>query len=146
MASARDLFHKISYAQYPLMAVGLLYAIKPLLNELVTIWSDYNMALVFYGLSLSMATLQDTTKSQNKMSQRIWENPRKSKLLLLYIAGMAGIFLLVGVTGAVQGQFRIWNELSFGLISLGVGFLGILKSGMEMAENHQAKLRPTDPT
>lgn len=145
MTSARDLFHKISYIQYPLMFAGMFFIAKPFFNERATIWSDYNMALIFYGLGLSVSTLQDTTKSQNKVSQRIWENPQKSKLFLIYIGCMAGFFLIIGVAAALQQHVGALNELSFGLISLGVGLLGILKGGLEMAENHQAKAKTTSP-
>lgn len=111
MKSARESFHKISYLQYPLMLVGLYWMARPLINNLNNLWADYNMALIFYGLAISLSTLQDTTKSQNKLSLKIWQSPRYARIFL--------------------------NEISFGIISLGIGFVGVLKSGIEMAEHHQ---------
>jgi protein-S-isoprenylcysteine O-methyltransferase Ste14 len=138
MANARDLFHKISYTQYPLMGAAMIFMYRPLLADLKGIWGDYNLALVFLGLSLSMATLQDTRKSQNKFSQRIWESPRKSKLFLTYLAVLAAFFIGLGLVALFLPESNPIYQLAFGLLALGVGLLGVLKSAIEMAENHQA--------
>lgn len=145
MKSARDLFQKISYLQYPLYLVGLVYIFSPLTNKLQTIWPDYNKALIFYGLAISFSTLQDTTRSQNNFSLKIWQSPRYSKLLLLYIALFAALFRGVGLAGIVTTQVPILTELSFGILSLGIGLLGVLKGGLEMAEHHQKKTEPKKP-
>ena len=139
MKSARDLFQKISYLQYPLYLVGLFYVFLPLTNKLSTLLHDYNMALIFYGLGISFSTLQDTTKSQNNFSKKIWESPTRSKVFLVYIGLFALIFTIAGIIGLLAENLNTLHELAFGLVSLGVGLLGVLKSGMEMAEHHQKK-------
>lgn len=137
MKSARKFFHKISYLQYPLMLVGLYWMARPLINNLNNLWADYNMALIFYGLAISLSTLQDTTKSQNKLSLKIWQSPRYARIFLTYIALLALVMLGLGIFGVMATQYSALNEISFGIISLGIGFVGVLKSGIEMAEHHQ---------
>jgi hypothetical protein len=102
-------------------------------------WEDYNIALVFIGLALSISTLQDTTKTQNKLSKRVWENPKYANAFLLYltiltlVCTLSGIYFLFGVDNTNL------KSLSFGVISIGVGLIGLLKAGIEMAENHRKK-------
>jgi hypothetical protein len=72
--------------------LGLFYCYKPVLtnldgflNNLDALLVEFNKALVFIGLGTSLSTLQDTTKVQNKFSQRIYDNPRKTKFFLWII-------------------------------------------------------------
>ena len=69
MKNAKQIFHITSYAQYPLMLIGLYFCCRPLiLNDIESLWTEYNKALIFYGLGISFATLQDTSKVQNEFS------------------------------------------------------------------------------
>lgn len=139
MKNATKLFHAISYLQYPLMLVGVYYCYKPLLFNADSIWADYNKALVFIGLAISFSTLQDTTKTQNKISKRIWENPKYAKAFLIYIALLILFIISFGMFGLFASQNPNVQELSFGTIIFGIGLIGLLKTAIEMAENHQKK-------
>jgi len=139
MKNATKLFHAISYLQYPLMLVGVYYCYKPLLFNADSIWADYNKALVFIGLAISFSTLQDTTKTQNKISKRIWENPKYARAFLIYIALLILFIISFGMFGLFASQNPNVQELSFGTIIFGIGLIGLLKSAIEMAEYHQKK-------
>jgi hypothetical protein len=96
-----------------------------------------NKALVFLGLGISFSTLQDTKKVQNDFSKRIYQNPRATKIFVLIMAGMVLFFCLAGLTGFFMSEKNAFSELSFGLISVGIGMIGMLKAAVEMAEYQQ---------
>ncbi len=133
----KGFFHKLSYCQYPLMGIALFFMFKPYFTDLETIWENYNNALIFMGLSISFSTLQDTTKTQNKFSRKIWENPRKGKVGLVPIGLMALFFIITGLYGIYISASEILEQVSFGMFVLGIGILGMLKAAMEMFENHR---------
>ena len=129
-------FHRASYLQYPLMLVAVGYCYKPLISGFETMWADYNYALIFMGLSISFSTLRDTTKTQNKMSKRVFENPVWAKRFLFYLLVLVIVFLCAGMYGLFASASKIINSLSYGLLSLGVGLIGLLKAAGEMAKFH----------
>jgi uncharacterized membrane protein len=137
MLNAKDLFHKISYLQYPLMLIGLYYAIRPYVVGFDQLWDSLNSLLIFMGLGISFSTLQDTSKTQNETSRRIWEDPRKGKNFLTFMSVATLFFILLGLIGYFAAPNEILQELSFGLIVLGIGFMGMVKSALEMFENHR---------
>ncbi|PHN03367.1 hypothetical protein [Flavilitoribacter nigricans] len=142
MINAKDLFHKISYLQYPLMLIGLYYAVLPYIVGFDTLWDNLNNLLIFMGLGISFSTLQDTTKVQNEASRRIWENPKKGKTFLTFMSVATLVFIVLGLIGYLASPHEVLQELSFGLIVLGIGFMGMVKSAVEMFENHR-KDRPS---
>ena len=137
-------FHYISYLQYPLMLVALFFAFKPYFNgfeisneKIDLVFRNLNTMLVFMGLSISFSTLQDTTKTQNKMSRKIWENPKKGKLVIL-IFSLSTLFLItIGLIGYFNLSHSKLKEISIGIIVLGIGLVGMLKVAIEMFENHR---------
>ncbi len=131
------LFHYISYVQYPLMAVATYYYMQPFFNNLESIWIDFNKALMFFGIAVSFSTLQDTQKTQNKFSLRVWQNPKYAKLFLILIFFQILFFILFGIFGFFISENSAVKELSFGSILFGMGMIGLLKSAIEMAENHR---------
>lgn len=131
-----DYFHKASYIQYPLMILAVGYFYKPIFAGFDSMWIDYNYGLIFMGLGLSFATLQDTTKTQNKFSKRIYENPVWAGRFLLYILTLVVLFLVCGIYGLFAADTEIISSLSYGLLSLGVGLIGVLKAAGEMAHYH----------
>lgn len=143
------LFQIISYLQYPLMLLGLFFTIKPFLNgfEFLTnnidiLWVNYNNALIFLGLGISMSTLQDTTKTQNKLSKKIWQDPKKGKIMIYIMAVTALLFISLGIFGYFFSGLKILQELSFGIIVLGIGYIGFLKTAIEVFENHRSDKNP----
>jgi magnesium-transporting ATPase (P-type) len=93
--------------------------------------------LVFMGLGISFSTLQDTTKTQNKLSLKIYQNPRYVRIFIIGIVLQILFLITVGMFGLFATEDNIIKELSLGLIVLGIGLIGILKSVTEMAENHK---------
>lgn len=137
MGKVKQWFHAISYLQYPLMLVGLGYVVYPYFAGFGTFWTSVNSALVFMGLGISFSTLQDTRKTQNNFSKKIWQNPRKGMVMLGVIAGTTLFFLGLGMVGFLTTRPGIIKEVSFGTLMLGLGYLGLLKSAVEMHDNHR---------
>ncbi len=137
MNDPKRLFHLISYLQYPLLLIAIFYCYRPLIYSLDSIWIDLNKGLVFLGLGISFSTLQDTTKTQNKLSKRIFENPRYARLFLIFLVFQILFFITLGMVGLFFTQNGSIKEVSFGVIVFGIGMIGMLKSAIEMAENHR---------
>ncbi|NDK38556.1 hypothetical protein DT603_06825 [Pseudoxanthomonas gei] len=137
MGKARQLFQIISYLQYPLLLVALGYMVYPYFAGFGTFWAAANNALIFSGLGIGFSTLQDTTRTQNDFSRRIWQDPRKGKLALVMIAATTLVFLLIGMYGLYVARSGIIKEVSFGTLMLGLGYMGLLKSAIEMHEHHR---------
>jgi hypothetical protein len=135
--NTRLVFHYLSYLQYPLMLAALAYSFKPLVSGFDSMWSDYNNLLVFAGLGISLSTLQDTRKTQNTFSRKIWQNPRSGKVALIVLAMMTLMLILAGFIGLYLPVIKPIRELSLGLIVLGIGYIGLLKTALEMFENHR---------
>jgi hypothetical protein len=140
MKNTKKTFHLLSYLQYPLMLIGLYFVLNPYFNSFQSIWEDSNYTLVFFGLGISMSTLQDTTKSQNNLSTRVWENPKYAKAFLLYLAILTLLVTSIGIYCLFWVKNPNLKSLSFGIIAMGISLIGLLKSAIEMAENHQKKM------
>ena len=137
MGKVKQIFQAISYLQYPLMLAGLGWMVYPYFAGFDTFWTSLNNALVFMGLGISFSTLQDTTKTQNNFSKKIWEDPRKGMLALMVISGTTLVFLAVGMFGFFLSEGGILKEVSFGTLMLGLGYVGLLKSAIEMHDHHR---------
>jgi len=140
----KKLFQIISYLQYPLMLLALFFSVKPyfngieyLINNIEILFKNYNYVLIFMGLGISFSTLQDTTKTQNKLSKKIWENPKKGKKMIAIISGLTLLVLSYGVFGYFITENQKIKELSFGAIVFGIGLIGFLKTAIEVFENHR---------
>jgi len=120
------------------MLVGLFFCCKPLLDDISLFWVDINKAMVFMGLGISMSTLQDTTKTQNDFSKRIYQNPKKARLFLLVILLQVIFFTVAGLIGLFLSDQSPIKDVSLGLISIGIGMIGMLKAIGEMASHQQS--------
>lgn len=130
-------FHAISYLQYPLLLVSLFYVVQPYFDGFQGFWQSFNKALIFAGVAISFSTLQDTTRTQNEFSKRIWQDPRKGRRALIVLAASAAVMLIVGLYGFLAAPAGIVQEVAFGLLMLGIGYMGLLKAAIEMYENHR---------
>lgn len=137
MFNPKKVFEKISYLQYPSMIVALLFTLKPYFFGFETIWENYNYAMIFFGLGISLSTLQDTSKTQNNFSKKIWQDPKKGKIAIIFMALLAALFILVGLFGIYVSTNEIIKQLAFGTIVLGIGYIGMLKTAIEIFENHR---------
>ena len=98
---------------------------------------DINKGLMYLGLGVSFSTLQDTTKTQNSISRRVFENPRYAQRFIVIVAVLVGFFVAVGLYGTLISNNSILNELAIGCLGLGIGMMGMLKAVIEMAEHHR---------
>ena len=71
----KTVFHYVSYIQYPLMLITLYFVVSPFFTGMEKIkenpdliFKNLNLMLIFMGLAISFSTLQDTHKTQNKLS------------------------------------------------------------------------------
>lgn len=137
-------FHLISYLQYPLMAIALYFVFTPYIMGIDIVaknpqlfFNAVNKTLLFMGLGISFSTLQDITKTQNRLSRKVWESPRKGKAFIIFMC--CQIVLLLGF--ALYGYFVTTNpkikELSLGTFVLAIGLISMLKTGVEMFEHHR---------
>lgn len=139
MNDLKKLFQYMSYLQYPCMLIGIFYIYMPLLYDKTLLWDGLNKALIFMGLATSFSTLQDTKKTQNKLSKRVWENPTYAKIFLIYLLLLIIGIILFGMYGVFVSKNTRITELSFGVIIFGMGLIGFLKTAIEMAEHHSNK-------
>ena len=124
------------------MLVGLYFALIPYLQGMEQlkqnpdfISQSLNTVLIFMGLSVSFSSLQDTSKTQNKVSKKIWQDPRKGKIMIVLMSLMILFFLISGLVGYFVLEFGILKDLSIGIIVFGLGMFGLLKAAIEMFEN-----------
>ncbi len=139
MKNITQLFHIISYLQYPLILVALWFYI-PFIASLSNgnaDWTQLNYSLIFFGITVSFATLQDTKKTSLKFEKKIWRNPKRGKVFIIALAFMVFSLLTYGIFGYFLASNKIIQEVSFGIIVLGIGLIGFLKSGIEVFENHR---------
>jgi hypothetical protein len=135
MSKIKQIFHLISYLQYPAMITGLFYALKPFFDGGNVDLENLNNGLVFVGLGISLSTLEDITKTQNNLFKLIRKNPRTGKTIIILMSVITFLILVLGIFGIFFSGNDMLNELYFGLILLGVGLIGFLKSAIEIIEN-----------
>lgn len=142
--SPRNVFQVVSYLQYPLMLAALGYAAKPLVTGLDGILDDANYALLYMGIGIGLSSLQDPARTQNDISRKVWQDPRKGMVMLWVIALYAFGMIAVGLLGSYLSRTSAINQLSLGLFSLGLGMIGLLKTAIEMFEHHRLDKKPAD--
>jgi len=139
MRTPREIFHIVSYLQYPLLIISIYFYIPfiiSLFNNQPN-WDELNYVLIFFGIALSFSTLQDTTKTQNKISKRIWESPLKGKIALIIISILAFSMVTSGLLIFYFSNQEITENIAIGITVFGIGLIGILKAAIEMYENHR---------
>lgn len=146
-------FQKISYLQYPILLLAAYFAFKPYtymfeegFNHKDRIISDINSVLIFLSIGISFSTLQDTTKTQNNFSLRIWQNPKKGKIAIVYIAVLTFSVLIFGLSLFLFANKQLLKDLSVGIISLGIGLIGFLKAAIEIFNNHRLDKKKNNST
>lgn len=141
-SGSRQLFQVASYLQYPFMLLALAYVIRPYTNGFSTIFADLNLAMLHAGIGIGFSSLQDPTTTQNEVSRRVWEDPRKGSRMIGFIAAAVVLSLGSGVAGLYLGGAR-WSQLAMGLVGLGLGMFALLKTAIEMFEHHRLDRNPS---
>lgn len=146
MGKIKKIFHILSYIQYPLLLLGLFFVIKPfflgfeyLSTNQDYFFSTYNNALIFFGVALSLSTLQDSNKTSLKFENKIYSNPKKGKFAIVLTMIMVLVFFSYGFIGyfGLFEKSNVINEFSYGSIILGIGLVGYLKLQIEIFDNHR---------
>ncbi|ALJ27244.1 MULTISPECIES: hypothetical protein [Stenotrophomonas] len=133
----RQLFQWLSYLQYPALLVAFGYAALPLFRGMDGLLDALNNALLYAGVGIGMSSLQDPTRTQNRISRRVWEDPRKGGWMLWLLTAEALLPIVLGLVGAALADTAALSQLSLGLVAFGMGMIGLLKTAIEMREHHR---------
>ncbi len=143
MKNMKQIFHTLSYLQYPFLLIGLFLIIKPFFKgfEFLSansayLFQTYNNALIFLGLALSFASLQDPAKTSLRYEKKVWRNPKKAKIIFIFTIFTMLIFFISGALGFIVKE-NVIKEFSYGSIILAIGLLGYLKLQIDIFENHK---------
>lgn len=144
VVSARRVFQWLSYLQYPALLVALYFSVRAGVaigsverSGWGGVYEAANMALLHAGIGIGLSSLQDPSKTQNAVSRRVWEDPRKGRWMLGLIAAYALGAMTLGLVGAYVSGDPVLNQLSLGLLAFGLGMVGLLRTAMEMREHHR---------
>jgi hypothetical protein len=146
VSNFRDVFHKLSFVQYPLLGIAMYYTIMSVFTEVEAIWSNFNLGLLFLGLGISFGSLQDVTRPHYSLAKRVFESPSKAKAFVLLLAAEIILFIAMGLFALLGSKSPELREVAFGLIIFGLGMLGMLKTALESAEHHQRVKNTADAT
>lgn len=147
MKKIKQLFHVLSYMQYPFLLLGLILALKPyfkgfdyLKSNPEYFFSVYNKVLIFLGVALSFSTLQDSNKTSLKFERKIYSNPRKARFFIILTMIVVLVLFIYGFIGylGLNKQSNVIYEFSSGSIILGIGLIGYLKLQIEIFDNLRA--------
>lgn len=134
MKRIKQVLHYSSYLQYPAMLLALYYVLRPMLEGAGLDWTDLNSALVFVGLGISLATLQDPSKSHNKLFSYIKDHPGDGKWIIIVIVAIILLILVMGLIGFFSENNNTLHELYFGFFLFGVGLIGFLQHAVDILE------------
>lgn len=145
MKNIKQIFHTLSYLQYPLLVIGLYLIVKPVFKGFDFLSSNpeylfqtYNNALIFLGITLSFASLQDPSKTSLSYEKNIWKSPKKAKIIFFFTISTIVVFFTAGILGFLVTESVI-KEFSYGSLILAIGLLGYLKLQIDIFENHKEK-------
>jgi len=88
------------------------------------------------GVGIGLASLQDSQKIHLRFENNIIENTEKAKMFLLIISTCTVLMLLFGMFGFFLNDNKYINEISLGILILGISFIGLLKFQLELVELH----------
>lgn len=145
--SARDVFQALSYLQYPLLLIALGYGVLGAIGlgsgrgglHPLDAW---NYGLLYAGIAIGLSSMQNPRRTQNALSRRVWQHPGKGRWMLALLAFYAFGAMGGGLAGAYFSASTPMHQLSLGLLALGLGLLGLLKTAMEMREHHRLDRNP----
>ena len=147
--TVRDFFQGLSYLQYPLLLVALAYSAKSgwslssiQVNGWAPVYDDWNYVLLYAGVGIGLSSLQDPSRTQNQVSRRVWQDPRKGRWMLALLGTYALGAMVIGLVGAYMAASTVVNQLSLGLVAFGLGMVGLLKTAIEMREHHRLDKQP----
>jgi len=141
-------FQWVSYLQYPALLAAFGYALSAAFAAASIraagwgpVYDDWNYVLLYAGVGVGLSSLQDPMRTQNTMSRRVWEDPRKGRWMLTLLSFYGFGALIVGLVGAYMAESTPVSQLSLGLMAFGLGLMGLLKTAIEMREHHRLDRR-----
>jgi len=137
----RQVVQWVSYLAYPALLVAFGYAARPLFNGMDGMLDAYNSALLYAGVGVGMSSLQDPARTQNRMSRKVWEDPRKGRWMLWLLSAQALLPIVLGLLGTALADSATLSQMSLGLVAFGLGMIGLLKTAIEMREHHRLDRR-----
>lgn len=148
-ATLRDISQWLSYLQYPAMLAAIAYTVKSAWAVSAVgsagwppVFDDGNYVLLYAGIGIGLSSLQDPTRTQNEVSRRVWQDPRKGRWMLLLLSFYTLASMAAGLAGAYLADTTAVNQVSLGLVAFGLGMVGLLKTAIEMREHHRSDKRP----
>lgn len=144
MKKLKRTFHLLSLLQHPFGFAAMVYYVIFIISLFKgeVDWFVMNNILLLVGLSMSFATLQDTSKVKGKFSKKIWSNRKLGAIALMLIVLLAIMFIAFGLNFYFLKNDNGTEKISIGMIVTGIGFIGLLKTSAEIFEN---QLPPTKP-
>lgn len=130
MEKVIKLFHYISYIKYPILIIGIYFFYKPFFTNYSNLFESYNSGLIFLGLGIGLDSLKDYGKL-TWIDKKVYHKPEIAKYYFLFLGFIIIIFIVVGAFGYFLTEETILNQLSIGLMVLGIGFLAVLKAGIQ---------------
>lgn len=130
MEKVIKLFHYISYIKYPVLIIGIFFFYEPFFTNYSNLFESYNSGLIFLGLGMGLDSLKDYGKL-TWIDKKVYHKPKIAKYYFLFFGLMVLNFIVVGAFGYFWTQETILNQLSIGLIVLGIGTLAVLKAGIQ---------------
>ena len=132
MEKTIKIFHYISFIKYPLMLLGVFFSYRPLFfpDASPGMFADQNTALIFIGLALSLDSLKDYNKL-TWLDKKVYHRPKVAQGYFFIAGIIIAFFIGVGIWGYFIAADTPVGELSFGLIVLAIGMIGLLKSGID---------------
>ncbi len=142
MEKLKKTFHLLSLMQHPFGFAAMAYYVIFMISlvKRAADWNVMNNILLLVGISMSFATLQDTSKVKGKISKKIWSNRKLGTIALMLIAILAIMFIAFGLNFYFLKNESGASKISIGMIVLGIGFIGLLKTSTEIFEK---QLPPT---
>ena len=144
MEKLKRTFHLLSLLQHPFGFAAMVYYVIFMISLFKgeVDWLIMNNILLLVGLSMSFATLQDTTKVKSKFSKKIWSSRKWGAIALMLIVLLALMFIVFGLNFYFLRNDNGTDEISIGMIVLGIGFIGLLKTSTEIFENQLKTTKP----
>lgn len=124
-----SIFHKLSHVKYLILIAAQFYIFKPLLMGIDPSLQDLNKALILMGLALSLDSFKDYSKL-NWFDKKVYHRPGRAKWFYLLFGSFILVVMALGAYGYFHAEGGLIKEISFGLISLSIGCMGMLKSAM----------------
>jgi len=113
------------------------------LEDKIAVTDDINIGLIFMGIALSFSSLANKRK-KSKIGEKVFGSERNTKIWLIYLIVLFFALLGLGLYSMLKANNEALQNMATGLIVLGIGVIGLLKSSMDIAHYYQVELPKED--